>query len=207
MKRFTGAAPVAIVCKEFGRIRERKIVMNGGQKHLRIGLLAISLFASPVAMSDVVTDWNITLGDIISDAKLPPQPCNRILAIVHTAMYEATNAITKRYPASGLKIEAAPGASLDAAIAAANHAALLKLLPAQQVAIDSAYQAALAKVADGAGKSAGIAVGEQAAAAVLASRTEDNPADTYRPYTSAGVYVPTVIPSAVQWPQRKPWLM
>jgi hypothetical protein len=160
-------------------------------------------------MSDVVTDWNITLGEIISDAKLPPPPCNRILAIVHTAMYEATNAITKRYPASGLKVEAAPGASLDAAIAAANHAALLKLLPAQQAAIDNAYQAALAKVADGAAKSAGIAVGEQAAAAVLAFRADDSidPVDSYRPYTTAGVYVPTAVPVAVQWPQRKPWLM
>lgn len=183
--------------------------MNGGRKRLRIGLLAIALFASPVAMSDVVTDWNITLGDIVSDAKLPPPPCNRILAIVHTAMYEATNAITKRYPASGLKIEAAPGASLDAAIAAANHAALLKLLPAQQAAIDNAYQVALAKVADGAAKSAGIAVGEQGAAAVLAFRADDsiNPVDSYRPYATAGVYVPTVVPVAVQWPQRKPWLM
>ena len=79
-------------------------------------------------------------------------------------MYEAANAITKRYPASGLKLEAAPGASVDAAVAAANRATLAKLVPSQQAAIDTAYQAALATIADGPAKTAGIAVGEQAAA-------------------------------------------
>ena len=37
----------------------------------------------------------------------------------NTAVYEAVNAITRRYPAGALKLEAAPGASVDAAIAAA----------------------------------------------------------------------------------------
>jgi len=184
--------------------------MNGTRKYLQIGLLAIavSLFVSPVARSDVITDWNIKAGDIVSDAKLGTPPSNRVLAIVHTAMYEAANAVTRRYPASGLNVEAAPGASVEAAIAAASHTTLAKLLPSQQAAVDSAYQAALAKIADGAAKSAGIAVGERAGAAVLASRADDKTDPVpYRPLTSAGVYVPTVIPIAVQWPKRKPWLM
>ena len=55
----------------------------------------------------------------------------------------------------------------------------------------------------------GIAVGEQAASAILAMRAEDGAAaqETYRPKTAAGVYVPTVIPAVPHWPQRKPWLM
>jgi hypothetical protein len=184
--------------------------MNGARKHLHIGRLAIavSLFVSPMAMSDVITDWNVKAGDIVSDGKLGTPPSNRILAIVHTAMYEAANAVTRRYPASGLNVQAAPGASVEAAIAAASRTTLGKLLPSQQAAVETAYQAELAKIADGASKSAGIAVGEQAAAAVLASRADDkaNP-EPYRPYTSAGMYVPTVMPAAVQWPKRKPWLM
>ena len=107
------------------------------------------------------------------------------------------NAITKRYPAGAVKLEAAPGASVDAAIAAANRTALAKLLPSQQAAIDSAYQAALSKIADGEAKASGIAVGEQAAVAILALRADDGAAagETYRPQTAAGVYVPTVIPA------------
>ncbi len=185
--------------------------MTSMGRYLQTGLLAvaISLLVSPTAIADVVTDWNIKLGDIVTDARLPTPPSARILAIVHTAMYEAANAVTRRYPASGLNVQAAPGASVEAAIAAANRATLLKLLPSQQAAIDSAYQAALEKIADGTAKSAGIAVGEQAAAAVLASRADDNvnPVATYRPLTTAGVYVPTVVPIVMQWPQRKPWLM
>jgi hypothetical protein len=52
-------------------------------------------------------------------------------------------------------------------------------------------------------------VGEKAAGAVLAVRIEDGAAtgETYRPHTTAGVYVPTAIPVISQWPQRKPWLM
>src|SRR5438477_8338385 len=184
--------------------------MNGTIKYLQssVTAIAVSLFFSPVAMSDVVTDWNFKAGDIVADAKLGTPPSNRVLALVHTAMYEAANVVTKRYPASGLNVTAAPGASVEAAIAAANRTTLAKLLPSQQAAVESAYQAALAKIPDGAAKSAGVAAGEQAAAAVLASRADDkaDPA-MYRPYTSAGVYVPTVVPVAVQWPKRKPWLM
>jgi hypothetical protein len=182
--------------------------MNGTSKYLQIGLLAVSSLTSPMASSDVITEWNIKAGDIVGDAKLGTPPSNRVLAIVHTAMYEAANAVTKRYPPDALNVEAAPGASLEAAIAAASRTTLAKLLPSQQAAIESAYQAALAKTADGAAKSAGIAVGERAAAAVLAFRADDNAKPVeYRPLTGAGVYVPTVIPVAVQWPKRKPWLM
>ena len=171
--------------------------------------VATSLLACTTARADAVCDWNTKVGEIIVSAKMGPPPANRTMAIVDTAVYEAVNAITKRYPAGTLKLEAAPGTSVDAAIAAANRTALSKLLPSQQVAIDFAYQAALSKIADGAAKNSGIAVGEQAAAAVLVARADDGAVavETYRPQTSAGVYVPTVLPAAPHWPQRKPWLM
>jgi hypothetical protein len=185
--------------------------MNHTKKHPQIASLfvAASLLACATARADAVCDWNAKVGEIIVDAKMGPPPANRAMAIVHTAVFEAVNAITKRYSAGGLKLEAAPGASVDAAIAAANRTALSKLLPSQQAAIDAAYQAALAKIADGAAKTSGIAVGEQAAAAILAARAGDGAAagETYRPHTTAGVYVPTVIPAVTHWPQRKPWLM
>src|SRR5439155_25144700 len=31
--------------------------------------------------------------------------------------------------------------------------------------------------------------------------------ERYRPAATAGVYVPTTIPAAAQWAQRKPWVM
>jgi len=180
-------------------------------RHLRWAswVLAASLLACPTARADVVTDWNIKGGEVVVAAGLGAPPATRVLAIVQTAVYEAANAITKRYPPSGLKLDAAPGASVDAAVAAASRATLVRLVPSQQAAVDTAYQAALAKIPDGPAKTAGIAVGDQAAAAVLAMRADDGAAaaESYRPATTAGVYVPTVVPVVSVWPQRKPWLL
>ena len=181
------------------------------KKQQKIAFLigASSLLACPMASADAVCDWNTRAGEIVVSARMGPPPANRAMAIANTAVYEAVNAITKRYPAGALKLDATPGASVDAAIAAAHRTVLAKLLPSQQSAIDNAYRTALTKVPDGAAKSSGIAVGEQAAAAILAMRAEDGAAagETYRPQTAAGVYVPTVIPAVTHWPQRKPWLM
>ena len=174
----------------------------------RLAVVA-ALLAGRMANADAVTDWNVEAGEIVVAAKLGTPPANRVLAIVQTAVYDATNAITRRYPASGTSFEAPPGASVEAAIAAANRVTLAKLVPSQQAAIDAAYQDALAIVTDGPAKSAGIAAGDKAALAVLALRAEDGFAavETYRPHTTPGVYVPTVIPVFSQWPQRKTWLM
>ena len=185
--------------------------MNHSKTHRQTALLVVvaALLVGRTADADVVTDWNVKAGEIVVAAKLGTPPANRVLAIVQTAVYEATNAITKRYPASGPPVEAAPGASVEAAIAAANRATLAQLVPSQQTAIDAAYQAALAMLTDGPAKTAGIAAGEKAAAAILARRANDGSetGETYRPHTTPGAYVPTVIPVYSQWPQREPWLM
>ena len=162
----------------------------------RLGIAASLLFVASAVNADVITDWNIKAGEIVTESKLGTPPAIRAMAIVQTAVYDAVNAVS-------------PGASVNAAVAAANRVTLTKMMPAQQASIDAAYQAALAKVDDGPAKVAGIAAGEQAAAAVLARRAEDGGAtpESYRPHTIAGVYVPTAIPAVTQWPQRKPWLM
>jgi hypothetical protein len=53
-----------------------------------------------------------------------------VTAIVQTAVYEAVNAITKRYPPARAPLQAAPGASVEAAVAAANRATLSQLVSA-----------------------------------------------------------------------------
>jgi hypothetical protein len=169
----------------------------------------LALTAAP-ALGDAVTDWNVKAGEWIVEAKIGTPPAVRVMAIAHSAVYEAANAVTKRYPATAM-LEVAPGASLDAAIAAANRATLVKLLPSQQAAIEGYYQTAIAKVNDPAARAGGIAAGERAAAAVMAARADDSAraaaADAYRPQTTAGAYVPTAATAATQWPRRLPWLM
>ncbi|WP_326535725.1 vanadium-dependent haloperoxidase [Pseudorhodoferax sp.] len=162
-------------------------------------LLGVAVLVAHVAdaRADLITDWNIKAGQILMDSKMGTPPAVRVMALVQTASYEAAARVDART------------ASLDAAVAAAHRATLGKLVAGQQAAVDAAYQAALQSIPDGPSRAAGIAIGERAAAEVLAARGQDgaDAADTYRPHAAAGSYVPTAVPAAVQWPQRKPWFM
>jgi hypothetical protein len=173
-----------------------------------VAIAVVVLAAAPYAHADTVTDSNAKAAEIAT--KIPSTPVAvRVMAIVQVSVFEAANAITGRYPTSRVKVAATPDASVDAAIAAATRTALLKLLPAQQAAIDADYQAALRSLPDSPAKSAGIAVGEQAADAVVASCASDGAVapNTYRPHTTAGVYVPTAYPAVPHWGKRRPWVM
>ena len=162
----------------------------------RLCIAASLLLVASGSKADVITDWNVKAAEIVTESKVGTPPAIRTMAIVQTAVHGALNSL-------------APGASINAAVASANRTTLSKLMPAQQASIDAAYQAALAQIADGAAKTAGIAAGEQAAVAVLAQRADDGAAtaESHRPFTTAGTYVPTATPAVTQWAQRKPWLM
>ena len=171
-------------------------------------IAALLLAGAPRASADVVTDANAKAADIAS--KHPATPISvRMMAIVQVSVFEAVNAITGRYPVYRVQMTPASGASVNAAVAAATRTALLKLIPAQQTAIDADYQALLGTVPDGPAKTNGVAVGEQAATAVLASCANDGSVapDAYRPHAIAGVYVPTLIPAVPHWGKRTPWVM
>jgi hypothetical protein len=183
--------------------------MLSHRTRVSIGLLAaLTLLSAPGVHADVVTDANARAADIVS--KHPATPLTvRMMAIVQVSVFEATSAITGRYPPLRVTLTAAPGASVEAAVAAATRTALLKLMPAQQTAIEADYQALLKAVGDGPAKRDGIAIGEQAAAAVLAACADDGAvaANVYRPHTTPGVYVPTVFPAVPHWGKRKPWVL
>ena len=66
-----------------------------------------------------------------------------------------------------------PWASRDAAAATAAFRVLLSIVPAQQAALEQLYLASLASDPEWSGKWEGIGVGEAAAAAMIAARTND----------------------------------
>jgi hypothetical protein len=174
-----------------------------------IGLLVVlSLGGAPGAHADIVTDANAKAAEVVSRLPAPPITV-RMMAIVQVSVFEAVNAVTGRYPPQRAKLGPAPGASVEAAVAAATRTALSKLMAAQQAAIDADYQALLASVPDGQAKAAGIALGEQAATAIVALCADDGMVapDVYRPHAAAGVYVPTVGPAVPHWGKRRPWVM
>jgi PAP2 superfamily len=155
-----------------------------------------------------VTDANAKAAEIASRHPATPIAV-RTMAIVQVSVFEAANTITGRYPPYRTKLAPAPGASVDAAVAAAMRGALLKLMPTQQAAIDADYQTVLQRVPDGPARTQGIAVGEQAAAAIVAMCADDGVVapDAYRPHAAPGMYVPTMLPAVPHWGKRRPWVM
>jgi hypothetical protein len=160
-----------------------------------LGALALA------AQADVITDWNLRSSQIIGEARIGTPPAIRVMAIVQTAAYEAVRDASRMPTASSQAVELA--------VAAAHRGTLAQLLPAQRAAIDAAFNAATAAIGDDAARARHLAIGERAAQRVLAERANDLPrtAESYRPHTTAGAYVPTVTPAVVTWSQRKPWLL
>jgi len=121
---------------------------------------------------------------------------------VHGAVYDAVNAIDKGHQPYLLSPRvAAPFDSQEAAAAAAAYHVLRTIVPAQEPVLAAQYAASLAGVPDGSGKTRGIAVGQAAAAAMLAARTDDGRFGSFRfgIGTSPGVWRP-VLPAFVNDP-------
>jgi hypothetical protein len=122
-----------------------------------------------------VLDWNKELLAIVNTPGAQPaniQP-TWSFAILHTAVYDAVNAIDRSHEPYAISVRAPRGASETAAADAAAHLALVALYPAQQGALDGEYAAELAQVPDAPAKQAGIRIGETVARGLLAIRTGD----------------------------------
>jgi hypothetical protein len=95
------------------------------------------------------------------------------MAIVHIAIFEAVNAIVGDYRSYTGMPPAPKNTSMDAAIAQAAHDTLVALFPSQQASCDAQLADDLSQIPEGRAKAKGIALGQQAAAAILALRAND----------------------------------
>ena len=149
--------------------------------------LALGAGAAPAAQTDetsddVVLQWNeIAVATIGAQ---PPFPSTRFMATAQLAVFEAVNAITGKYEPYLGTIAAPSGASAEAAAITAAHGVLRAFFPAVATTLDQQRDASLASIPAGQAKTDGIAVGEAAAAAMIAERTGDGS-------TPAQFYVPT----------------
>ena len=105
--------------------------------------------------------------------QLGPTRTSRVMAIVQIAVYDALNAIVRRYPGYTGPLAALGDSSQDAAIAQATHDTLAALYPRQASRFATWLRADLARLPDGRAKLGGIDVGRRAAAAILALRASD----------------------------------
>jgi hypothetical protein len=164
---------------------------------------------------DMVLDWNgHAASAIVVGAGQRPERGLIRLAMVHTAIYDAVNAI-EGYPFHHYAVtpDVVSPASPEAATAAAAHDVLVALFPSQQADLDTKYAASLAEIPDGPAKANGILVGQQTAAGILAHRTNDgrNAVVPYTPGSDPGDWVPTppgFLPAAApEVAQVQPWTL
>jgi hypothetical protein len=137
-----------------------------------------------VSSDEVVLQWNeIAVATIGAQ---PPFPSTRFMATVQLAVFEAVNAISGKYEPYLGAIPAPVSASTEAAAITAAHGVLKAFFPAASDTLDQQRDASLALIPDGQEKTDGIAVGEVAAAAMIADRTGDGstPAQFYLPTNS-----------------------
>ena len=153
---------------------------------IRLGLVLLALCPS-AADADAVITWSenalkaaqaaclIASGNGLAES--------RMYAMMHAAVHDAANAIDRRSRPYAFDGEASGPTSVDAAVAAAARDALVSViagLPESQQCrdngtadVNASYAAALAAIPDGLSKTNGVAIGQAAAAAIVALRAGD----------------------------------
>jgi hypothetical protein len=145
------------------------------------------------AESDAVIKWNANAGTAAvkacmnADVGNDPFHESRIYAMMHIAIHDALNAIDMKYQSYAYNKKADPGTSPDAAIAAAARDVLDKgiaelpaylfkadCINAGRASVEASYKAAIDAIPDTAARKQGIALGREAAAAIVAKRVGDN---------------------------------
>jgi hypothetical protein len=162
-----------------------------------IVLLAAVLAGARRADADVVTTWNAAALDAIRADKMPPPRASRALAILHAAVYDAVNGITRTHEPYLVGSDVPASASEEAAASAAAHVVLVALFPSHAATFDALHAATLAAIPDVSHtqqhKARGVAWGESVAQQILASRAGDNSGAAVAPPSGSGpgIWQPT----------------
>jgi membrane-associated phospholipid phosphatase len=173
----------------------------------------------------MVLHWNtVALDTIRNDYILGhvhdqggPTQDSRVMAIVSAAIYDSVNAVAGGYTPYLVNIHAAPGTSMDAAIAQAGHDTLHALYPHQTNQIDAALTASLTQIAAHTAPAdlrLGTKLGHYVAERILVARKSDGAAlmPVYTPGMQPGQWKPDPShPNQVAfgdvWGHVKPFMM
>jgi hypothetical protein len=185
------------------------------RKFLLTAATALTAFGATPALADTVCEW-MEFSQAIASAAAPPPAAprtpdhERAGTQVALAMFEALNAIDRRYE-SYLKFPAGdPRASQDVAAATAAYQVLLAHYPSQKTALEESYTIALAAERNAAARDSAKAIGEAAAKAALDSGGIDPQVTQvpYRPRTQPGVWTSTALPVFEPFSVAfKPWIL
>lgn len=189
----------------------------------------------PAVPATAVADWQATTTEAFrryderarADSADTLQPLvdsdeQRFSTLVFVALHDALNAVDRRFAPTVADLRDAT-ADAGAALASAARDTLLAVLPSESDYIEQQYQAALAQRPAGAARDAGVALGRQVAAAVIAARQNDgsraagpvyyasNQPGEYRytrcPQDAGMTNFSSCGPIRSNWPAVRPWTL
>lgn len=166
-----------------------------------------------LSAEDVILRWNRVLVETVSiPGQQPPTiVAARSFAMLHGAMFDAVNSIDGSHEPYLVEVPGTKNASMEAAAAQAAHDVLIALFPTRSAVFAAELEASIEGVPDYRVQQ-GFRVGREAAAAMLAARSDDGwtaPAPPYVLSTAPGNWQPT--PSApaafTHYPAVRPFVL
>ena len=188
--------------------------LSGFAKASEKGEDSTSAAGSPIEVNPVI-EWNRSLLVVLRTPGAQPATIHstRSFAMMHAAIFDAVNSITKTYPPYAVHLQhVSREASTQAAADQAAHDVLVSLYPTFSAALDSELQLDLEQIQDGQHKTQGIEIGEKVAAEIVALRSGDGSGFTLPPFipnSAPGSYQltpPNFAPADfIQWSRVKPF--
>ena len=185
-------------------------------------LLLMTALFSPgrASASDPVLDWIGVMNDSVLTAGTNGIYTSRNVGLVGAAIFDAVNGIEKRYEPLVVDKYTGPHASSRAAAVQAAYAMLLKLYPAQSVALNNHRTSSLAEISSGpdADKAkeiaVGLAYGQFVADTIYMIRSSDgfapDPPPPFAGVDRVGFWRPTALNAFAAGPQfatMTPWVL
>src|SRR4029077_1247338 len=166
------------------RLPQERAMHSGLCKFL---VAAAIIGGTSTAFANVITDWDekgiAAVTPMASLGNTSPYMAQRMMGMVHAAMFDAVNSIERRYRPYLVQLPADATTSKEAAAAGAAAAILATIDEKTAGEMKVALATYLASIPDGAAKSDGVKLGEAVAAKVLQARANDgcDAPDAYRP--------------------------
>jgi hypothetical protein len=127
------------------------------------------------AVANEVTDWNVIIEETAKASSVKPGVIlsGRNVSLMHLAMHDALNSISRRHDSYGVH-RSSPDANPRAAVMAAGHGVAARLYPDQASSLDNLYSKMLLTIPDEPGKNEGLVLGDEVAAKIVALRADDH---------------------------------
>src|SRR6266516_3983438 len=146
----------------------------------RIACVCLALSLSRLsAGADVVIEWNNLLLDAVRNESTSPPLAARNMAIVHTAIYDAVNAIERTHEPYFVDLTAPSGASAEAAAVGAAYECMANLYPSQIASFDAALDRFVTNTPATQGRADGLMLGQSVALEILSWRSSDGSSTTF----------------------------